>query len=86
MRTLNSAYAQLRFCSFFKYLFIYFKIDVYACGPMCIYVHHIHVGAQRSQKRILEPMELKSQVVVADMWVLGTELWSFPRVVCALYC
>lgn len=22
MRTLNSAYAQLRFCSFFKYLFI----------------------------------------------------------------
>lgn len=85
MRTVNSAYTQLRFCSFFK-VFIYFKIDVYACGPMCIYVHHIHVGAQRSQKRILEPMELKSQVVVADMWVLGTELWSFPRVVCALYC
>lgn len=38
-------------------------------------------GALEHQKRTLDPLELKLQVVVTlPVWVLGTALWSSVRV------
>lgn len=41
---------------------------------------HLGTGAHRGQKRALEPLELKFQVVVGHVaWRLATKLWSFVR-------
>lgn len=52
----------------FKKIFIY--VPVCLCMSLC-------VCAQRSQKRVLDPLELHLWVVVSHtIWVLGTELRS----------
>lgn len=51
------------------------KIFIYV--PVCLCMVIMCVCAQRSQKRVLDPLELHLQVVVSHtMWVLGTELGS----------
>lgn len=69
----------------FSFLFLYSFILIYLCGGGCVSVFvymrvyrcHMHTGAQRSQKRASDSLELELQVVVstpmAPTWVLETE-------------
>lgn len=50
------------------------------CMCVCIWVY-VEVGAWQwtsSEARVLDPLEMESQVAVSHpMWLLSTELWSF---------
>lgn len=51
---------------------------------MCVFVQHIHAGAHRIQKRVLDPLELELQAVVSHVtWVQGTKLRASDRAVTA---
>lgn len=47
-----------------------FILIFWECLSSCLYVHHVHAGACRSQKKVLDPLELGSQMVGALLWVL----------------
>jgi hypothetical protein len=65
---------------FLNYVYVCVCV-LYACG----YVH-MSTGAQRGEKHRF-PLELELQmVVVYPAWMLGTELGSSVRAVCALNC
>lgn len=54
-------------------------IYVFACT--CMHVCHMCVYAQKSQKKIPDPLEPKLQALVSCLaWVLGTELEFSGRV------
>lgn len=47
---------------------------------------HMHTGTRGGQKRALHPQELELPAAVSHpKWVLGTELESFAKAVCAIY-
>lgn len=52
---------------------------VYYCYIAGVYYCTMCVGASRSQKRELEPLELKFQGIVRCLWVLGSRLRSSAR-------
>jgi hypothetical protein len=59
---------------------------MYIYMHMTVYVH-MHSDACRSQKKVLDPLELELQTVVNSWkWVLGTELKSSGRTASALNC
>lgn len=35
------------------------------CAPECVYVHHTYTGAYGGEKKVLDPLRLKSQMVVS---------------------
>lgn len=62
---------------FFKKHIFFKKICVYECLFACLYVHQIHAGAHRGQKRARDPLELELKMVVNyhvryqnQVWVL----------------
>lgn len=40
---------------------------MYVCVPVRVYEHHVHAGAQRSQKRAPDTLELELQAVVVQI-------------------
>lgn len=50
-------------------------LGVFVCVPTCLYVHCLHAGACRDQKREADLPELELQLVASHwVWVLRTEL------------
>lgn len=48
-------------------------IDVYVCASLCVYIH----VCARGQKRVLDHLDQKLQVVVSHLTMgLGTKFWS----------
>lgn len=70
----------LKGCSFI----IFNIICICVCG--CLYVTCMQMPT-KTKKRVLDPLELKSQVVVSHLlWVLGPELKSFGRAASDFKC
>lgn len=42
---------------------------MYMCVPICLYVHHMHTGACRVQKRPLDTLKLVQKQVVVNCCV-----------------
>lgn len=68
--------------------FVNFSIYMYMCVPACLYVHHMHAGADKGQQqRVSDPAELELQVVLSgheDAGKLRTKPGSSARAVGAL--
>lgn len=56
------------------------------CVPVCLYVHYVLVVPIEAGRGHQSPGTGLEVVVSFLMWVLGTELLSFGRVVHALNC
>ena len=57
---------------------------MYACVSTCEYVH-MSASVLKGQKRALDPLGLELLAAVSHLvWVLGTEHWSFERLIPAL--
>lgn len=65
----------------FRFIFI----CVYTCVSVCEYVHCMHIGAYRGQKKVQDPLELKLQITVScPTRFLGTRARSFARALSTL--
>lgn len=66
---------------FFRLIFL-LELCAYLYVQVCVWVHE-HTCFQKPEK-VLDPLELEFQKVMGHLtWVVGTELRSFAKTVCA---
>lgn len=60
----------------YMYVYIYKTLYIYSALPTCIYVYHVHALCPQGQKMLLNPLELKLQMIISHHGVLPTKLQS----------
>lgn len=60
-------------CLFALVLYLLLSLNVHACFPVCMYVHHIWALSMEAKRGHQSP-GTEFQIVWATMWMLGTDL------------